>query len=114
MDLFQKIEHIYYVLQGFQERMFRQVNSSFADKLQRRSLRRLICVATIVSAIGVGFGISQLEHALQVKNWGADAVIVGSAFVKRLADGTPEQGLQAIAEFCQSLKAAITAEAGRN
>lgn len=58
--------------------------------------------------IGVGFGISQLEHALQVKNWGADAVIVGSAFVKRLADGTPEQGLQAIAEFCQSLKAAIT------
>lgn len=57
--------------------------------------------------IGVGFGISQLEHALQVKDWGADAVIVGSAFVKRLADGTPEQGLQAIADFCQSLKAAI-------
>ncbi len=58
--------------------------------------------------IGVGFGISQLEHARQVKDWGADAVIVGSAFVKRLADGTPEQGLQAIADFCKSLKAAIT------
>lgn len=58
--------------------------------------------------VGVGFGISQTEHARQVKDWGADAVIVGSAFVKRLADGTPEQGLQAIAEFCQSLKAAIT------
>lgn len=57
--------------------------------------------------IGVGFGISQPEHAQQVKDWGADAAIVGSAFVKRLADQSPEQGLQAIADFCQSLKAAI-------
>ena len=57
--------------------------------------------------IGVGFGISQPEHARQVKEWGADAVIVGSAFVKRLAQGTPEQGLEAIGEFCKSLKTAI-------
>ncbi|HEY9801711.1 MAG TPA: tryptophan synthase subunit alpha [Leptolyngbyaceae cyanobacterium] len=57
--------------------------------------------------IGVGFGISDPEQATQVKQWGADAAIVGSAFVKRLAEGTPEQGLSAIAEFCQSLKAAI-------
>ncbi|HIK30232.1 MAG TPA: tryptophan synthase subunit alpha [Oscillatoriales cyanobacterium M59_W2019_021] len=54
--------------------------------------------------IGVGFGISSPEHARQIRDWGADAVIVGSAFVKRLADGTPEQGLAAIAEFCQSLR----------
>lgn len=57
--------------------------------------------------IGVGFGISEPEHALQVKKWGADAVIVGSACVKRLAQGTPEEGLKAVAEFCQSLKRAI-------
>ncbi|MDZ8187139.1 MAG: tryptophan synthase subunit alpha [Nostoc sp. ChiSLP02] len=57
--------------------------------------------------VGVGFGISEPAHALQIKEWGADAAIVGSAFVKRLAEGTPEQGLNAIAEFCQSLKAAI-------
>lgn len=57
--------------------------------------------------IGVGFGISEPEHALRVKAWGADAVIVGSAFVKRLAQGTPEQGLQAIGEFCHTLKQAI-------
>ncbi len=57
--------------------------------------------------IGVGFGISQPEQAHQVRDWGADAVIVGSAVVKRLADGNPEQGLQAIADFCKSLKAAI-------
>jgi tryptophan synthase alpha chain len=57
--------------------------------------------------IGVGFGISQPEQARQVREWGADAAILGSAFVNRLADGTPQQGLNAIAEFCQSLKAAI-------
>jgi tryptophan synthase alpha chain len=58
--------------------------------------------------IGVGFGISDVEQAKQVKNWGADAVIVGSAFVKRLADGTPEAGLKEIGEFCRSLKQAIS------
>lgn len=57
--------------------------------------------------IGVGFGISSPEQAKQIKEWGADAVIVGSAVVKRLADGTPESGLKAIAEFCSSLKQAI-------
>ncbi|WP_026100452.1 tryptophan synthase subunit alpha [Fortiea contorta] len=65
--------------------------------------------------IGVGFGISQLDQARQVKEWGADAAIVGSAFVKRLAEGTPEQGLSAIAQFCQNLKAAInTSDNGIN
>ncbi|MEL6440423.1 MAG: tryptophan synthase subunit alpha [Cyanobacteria bacterium J06621_8] len=57
--------------------------------------------------IGVGFGISDPEQARQVKDWGADAVIVGSAIVQRLATGTPESGLQAIADFCRSLKQAI-------
>jgi tryptophan synthase alpha chain len=58
--------------------------------------------------IGVGFGISQPEQARQMKDWGADAVIVGSAIVKRLAEGSPQDGLTAIAEFCSQLKAAIT------
>ncbi len=58
--------------------------------------------------IGVGFGISDPEQAKQVKDWGADAVIVGSAIVKRLAEGTPESGLKAIGEFCHSLKQAIS------
>jgi tryptophan synthase alpha chain len=59
--------------------------------------------------IGVGFGISQPEQARQVMEWGADGVIVGSAIVKRLAEGTPQQGLQAVQEFCQSLKIALAA-----
>lgn len=57
--------------------------------------------------IGVGFGISQPEQAHQVMEWGADAAIVGSAFVKRLADTVPEQRLDEIATFCRSLKAAL-------
>ena len=58
--------------------------------------------------IGLGFGISGPDQARQAMDWGADAVIVGSAFVKRLADGKPAQGLLAVEELCRSLKAAIT------
>lgn len=57
--------------------------------------------------IGVGFGISNPEQAKQIKDWGADAVIVGSAFVKRLAEGTSEEGLKAIGNFCHCLKQTI-------
>jgi tryptophan synthase alpha chain len=57
--------------------------------------------------VGVGFGISDPTQALQVKNWGADAVIVGSAMVKRLADNSPSEGLKSLEEFCRSLKQAI-------
>jgi tryptophan synthase alpha chain len=57
--------------------------------------------------IGVGFGISEPEQATKIKQWGADGVIVGSAFVKRLAEGNPESALKSIAEFCSSLKMAI-------
>ncbi|MDZ8139896.1 MAG: tryptophan synthase subunit alpha [Nostoc sp. DedQUE04] len=64
--------------------------------------------------IGVGFGISAPEQAHQVMEWGADAVIVGSAFVKRLAEGSPTEGLQAVEEFCRELKAAITESQRKN
>lgn len=57
--------------------------------------------------IGVGFGISGTEQARQVMEWGADAAIVGSAFVKSLATENPTDGLQAIAQLCRELKAAI-------
>jgi tryptophan synthase alpha chain len=55
--------------------------------------------------IGVGFGISQPEQAKQVIEWNADAVIVGSAMVKRLAE---EGGLKEITDLCSSLKRAIS------
>lgn len=57
--------------------------------------------------IGVGFGISDPEQARQVKQWGADAVIVGSALVKRLATGSPSEGLQSTIDLCRQLKQAL-------
>jgi tryptophan synthase alpha chain len=58
--------------------------------------------------IAVGFGISSPEQARQLVDWGADAVIVGSAFVKRLAENTPYRGLRAIKDFCSELKSSIS------
>ncbi|AFZ43757.1 tryptophan synthase, alpha chain [Halothece sp. PCC 7418] len=56
----------------------------------------------------VGFGVSQPQHAQQIREWGADGVIAGSAFVRRLADAeSPEAGLDELETFCRSLKAAI-------
>ncbi|MFQ4138899.1 tryptophan synthase subunit alpha [Nodosilinea sp. PGN35] len=57
--------------------------------------------------VGVGFGVADPDQARQLKAWGADGVIVGSAFVKRLAAEPPETALHTIAEFCKSLKAAL-------
>ncbi len=57
--------------------------------------------------VGVGFGVSEPAQAKQLKDWGADGVIVGSAIVKRLAQGTPEEGLAAVSAFCTSLKSAV-------
>ena len=64
--------------------------------------------STTDKPIGVGFGISEPSQATQIKEWGADGVIVGSAFVKRLAHESPQEGLRAIADFCLQLKKAIT------
>lgn len=79
-------------------------------QLEARVKDRLLELRTVTDKpVGVGFGISQPEHARQVAAWGADAVIVGSAFVQRLAEQPPEQSLQNLADFCRSLKTAISA-----
>ena len=53
--------------------------------------------------IAVGFGISTPEQASKIKMWGADAIIVGSAFVKCLANSD----LKSMQELCLSLREAI-------
>jgi tryptophan synthase alpha chain len=105
----ERIEAIAFQSQGFIYLVSVTGVTGMRNQLESRVLDILQQIRTFTNKpIGVGFGISQPEHAQQVKNWGADAVIVGSAFVKRLADGTPEEGLSAIGKFCQSLKSAIT------
>ncbi|HIE51926.1 MAG TPA: tryptophan synthase subunit alpha [Armatimonadetes bacterium] len=56
--------------------------------------------------IAVGFGISTPEHVRQVVAW-ADAAVVGSALVQRLAaGGDPEEQLRGLSEFVRELKEA--------
>ncbi len=54
--------------------------------------------------IAVGFGISDPVQAKQIKELGADGVIVGSAMVKKLA----AEGVDSIEQFCRELKTAIS------
>lgn len=58
--------------------------------------------------IGVGFGISQPAQAKQVRDWGADAAIVGSAFVSRLAQADQQVALESVKQLCRDLKAELT------
>jgi tryptophan synthase alpha chain len=55
----------------------------------------------------VGFGISSPEQAQQVVDWGADGVIVGSAFVRKLAETIPEERVAETTQFCRALRKAI-------
>jgi tryptophan synthase alpha chain len=55
----------------------------------------------------VGFGISSPEQAQQVVDWGADGVIVGSAFVRKLAEAPPKEQIAEITQFCKDLRKSI-------
>lgn len=104
----ERIEAIAQQSQGFIYLVSVTGVTGMRTQIQSRVQERLQQLREVTDKpIGVGFGISQPEQARTVKNWGADAVIVGSAFVKRLAEGTPSEGLSAIGEFCQSLHSAI-------
>ncbi|MQA05705.1 MAG: tryptophan synthase subunit alpha [Streptosporangiales bacterium] len=53
--------------------------------------------------VGVGLGVSNGDQAAEVAGY-ADAVIVGSAFVRRLLDAdSPDAGVKAVAEFAAEL-----------
>ncbi|MGJ5674000.1 MAG: tryptophan synthase subunit alpha [Nostochopsis sp.] len=105
----ERIEAIAHQSQGFIYLVSVTGVTGIRSQLQLRVKDLLMDLHSVTDKpIGVGFGISGPEQARQVRDWGADAVIVGSAFVKRLADHNPTQGLQAVEELCKSLKTAIT------
>jgi tryptophan synthase alpha chain len=63
--------------------------------------------------LAVGFGISRPEHVRAVLSAGADAAIVGSGIVNRVASGKPRDAmLKEIEAYVRSLKAA-TRSSGR-
>lgn len=56
----------------------------------------------------VGFGVSRPDQAAQIKSWGAEGVICGSALVKALGESSsPAEGLQAMEKLARSLREAI-------
>ena len=56
--------------------------------------------------VAVGFGISGPDQVSQVKSWGADGAIVGSALVKRIAATEPSSAAAQAGEFCRQLRSA--------
>jgi tryptophan synthase alpha chain len=61
--------------------------------------------------VAVGFGIAGPEQARQVRDWGADGAIVGSALVKVMAEASASQAdvAAAAAGFCAELRRALDA-----
>ncbi len=56
--------------------------------------------------VAVGFGISSPEHVNKVSKWGADGVIVGSAFVKRIASCNEKEVVNQVGDFCEEMRKA--------
>ena len=56
--------------------------------------------------IAVGFGISTPEHVNKVREWGADGVIIGSAFVKRISSSTEKDVVNNVGKFCSDIRLA--------
>ncbi|ABX08506.1 tryptophan synthase subunit alpha [Prochlorococcus marinus] len=58
------------------------------------------------SPVAVGFGISDSKDVAQVKNWGGDGAIVGSALVKRISNSAPGCAVDDAGNFCSELRKA--------
>ena len=56
--------------------------------------------------VAVGFGISTPEHVNKVREWGADGVIVGSAFVKRISSSSEKDVVKHVGNFCKDMRLA--------
>ena len=56
--------------------------------------------------VAVGFGISGADQVRQVREWGADGAIIGSALVKRIAAAQPGCAAANAGEFCRELRQA--------
>ena len=58
------------------------------------------------SPVAVGFGISSPEHVNKVREWGADGVIIGSAFVKRISSSSEKDVVNNVGKFCNDMRLA--------
>ena len=65
-------------------------------------IRRLKDISN--NPVAIGFGISSKEHVKKIRKWGADGVIIGSAFVKRIYESREDQVVKEVGEFCEYLR----------
>ncbi len=85
------------------------VRASVGDAA-RRLVERTRAVTDL--PVCVGLGVSTAEQAAEVAGF-ADGVIVGSAFVRCLAEATsPREGVAAVADLARSLAAGVRGAAG--
>ena len=61
---------------------------------------------TSTNPIAVGFGISSPEHVNKVREWGADGVIIGSAFVKRISKSSEKNVVDEVGSYCSEMRIA--------
>ena len=75
------------------------------NKMENRVENLIIKLKEIsVSPIAVGFGISSPEQVNKVRKWGADGVIIGSAFVKRISNCNEKEVVNQIGNFCEKMR----------
>jgi tryptophan synthase alpha chain len=87
------------------------VRSTFED-YTRKAVERAKRAAGVRVPVGVGFGISKPEHARFMISAGADAIIVGSAIVDRIANAKNKNiMLKELKAFSASLKKACSSKA---
>ena len=59
-------------------------------------------------SVAVGFGVAGPEQAKEIKDWGADGVIVGSALVRALGEApSPQEGLERMIALAKSIREAV-------
>ena len=77
------------------------------NKMENR-VENLIAKLKEITAtpIAVGFGISTPEHVNKVREWGADGVIIGSAFVKRISASNEKEVVNHVGNFCKDMRLA--------
>ena len=61
---------------------------------------------TSLTPVAVGFGISSPEHVNKVREWGADGVIIGSAFVKRISKSSEKNIVDQVGNYCEEMRIA--------
>mgnify|MGYP001175025807 CR=1 FL=1 len=81
-------------------------NNEVVVKVRAISLNPVDLKKMSGNPIAVGFGISAPEHVKRVKNWGADGVIIGSAFVKRIYENNEKSIVSEVANFCEMMREA--------